>query len=93
MQLTEDQANDLLSRTAIAAIYYDPDEAVLVPSYSIHADLDFVLEALDGVTLTDDERDQLRVMCGRVITDPTQHRRDLLNLVLSATAQDPAASE
>lgn len=84
MKLTEAQADDVLARAGIAAIHYDEDLAIVDPEYSIHRDIDYVLEPLSDVVLDDDERAKLRVLCGRAIADPTGHRAELLHTILTA---------
>ena len=84
MQITEEQAAALISNVAVASIHHDEDLALLDEGQSAYAALDWALEPLQGAGLTDDERDELRVRCGRAIVDPTTFRGQFLEYVLSA---------
>jgi len=46
------------------------------------------LEPVDGIA--DEDAEQLRVAVGRVITNPTAHRSELLALVIELAPQPPA---
>lgn len=85
MELSAEQADDLIFSVALAAMFYDVDAAALDKDSNLHDTITEALSAIDGVILTDDERDTLRIACARVITDPTTWRHELLELVISAT--------
>lgn len=84
MKLTQEQAAELITSVANAAIYHNEDHALLDEGQTAFAALAWALSAVDDVDLTDEERDQLRVLAGRAITDPTTYRSDFVDHVLSA---------
>lgn len=86
MRLSEANADDLLSRVIIAALYYDGTD--IDPDDGVRDDLEFVMGSVTMVDMAEGERDQLRMLCGRSITDPTSHRRPLLDLVLGAVVDE-----
>ncbi len=85
MELTAEQADDLIFSVALAAMFYDVDAAALDENTSLHTTITEAMTPIDAVVLTDDERDTLRIACGRAITDPTAWRHELLELVIGAT--------
>lgn len=87
MNLTNEQAVALLSNVAIASLNYDDDLALVDEARTAHADVSWALEALDGIELTPDEMEALRVMCGRVIVDPTTYRADFLDFVFGSASE------
>ena len=91
MKLTEEQAAELITAVANAAIYHNEDHALLDEGRTAFATLAWALSAVDGVDLTGEERDQLRVLAGRAITDPTAYRGDFVDHVLAATIEEAAA--
>jgi hypothetical protein len=87
MTIPQDQFDDLLSRTALAALFYYPEIAVEDDDYSIQNDIAYCLEPVAGIDIEDAER--LRIAVGRVITNPTAHRSELLTLVIELAPQPP----
>lgn len=80
MTIPQEQFDDLLSRTALAALFYYPEIAVDDASPNLQNDIAYCLEPVAGIATEDAER--LRVVVGRVITNPTAHRLELLALVI-----------
>jgi hypothetical protein len=80
MTITQEQFDDLLSRTALAALFYYPEIAVDDPDYNLQNDIEYCMEPVSAIA--DDEVKRLRVAVGRVITNPTAHRSELLALVI-----------
>ncbi|TFD46898.1 hypothetical protein E3T55_16110 [Cryobacterium frigoriphilum] len=80
MTIPQEQFDDLLSRTALAALFYYPEIAVDDNNYNLQNDITYCLEPVAGIAAADAER--LRSAVGRVITNPTAHRSDLLALVI-----------
>ncbi|TGY39636.1 hypothetical protein E5344_03305 [Microbacterium laevaniformans] len=92
MHLTGTQADEILMRAGIAAIYYDPLEGAASAEYSIEKDIDFVLEDLEPAQLQAEDLDELRRLCRHAISDPTTARRQLRDHVLSAVVSDEPAA-
>ncbi len=88
MTIPQEQFDDLLSRTALAALFYYPEVAVDDDGHNLQNDIAYCLEPVAGIAYEDAER--LRVVVGRVITNPTAHRSELLALVIEL-APPPAA--
>ncbi|TDW28912.1 hypothetical protein [Cryobacterium psychrophilum] len=86
MTIPQEQFDDLLSRAALAALFYYPEIAVDNDEYSIQNDIAYCLEPVAGIGDADAVR--LRAVVGRVITNPTAHRSELLALVIEL-AQPP----
>ena len=80
MTVPQEQFDDLLSRTALAALFYYPEIAIDDIEYDLQKDIAYCLEPVDG--LSDDEAERLRTVIGRVITNPSAHRSELLALVI-----------
>lgn len=80
MTIPQEQFDDLLSRTALGALFYYPEIAVDDDDCSIRNDIAYCLEPVSEIAAEDAER--LRVAVGRVITNPTAHRSELLALVI-----------
>jgi len=80
MTIPPEQFDDLLSRTALAALFYYPEIAVDDAEYSIQDDISYCLEPVAGIL--DEDAERLRVAVGHVITNPTGHRSELLALVI-----------
>ena len=80
MTVPQEQFDDLLSRTALAALFYYPEIAVDDVEYDLQRDIAYCLEPIDGLAVEDVER--LRTVIGRVITNPSAHRSELLGLVI-----------
>ena len=80
MTIPQEQLDDLLSRAALAALFYYPEMAVDDDDYSIQNDIAYCMEPVAGIG--DEDAERLRVAVGRVITNPTAHRSELLALVI-----------
>ncbi|MCU1442343.1 MAG: hypothetical protein JWQ59_493 [Cryobacterium sp.] len=87
MTIPQEQFDDLLSRTALAALFYYPEIAVDDADYNVQNDVAYCMEPVSAIANEDAER--LRVAVGRVITNPTAHRSELLALVIEL-APSPA---
>lgn len=80
MTVPQEQFDDLLSRTALAALFYYPEIAVDDDEYDLQRDIAYCLEPIDG--LPTEELERLRAVVGRVIANPSAHRSELLALVI-----------
>ena len=80
MTIPQEQFDDLLSRTALAALFYYPEVAFDDDGHNLQNDIAYCLEPVAG--MGDEEAERLRVVVGRVITNPTAHRSELLALVI-----------
>ena len=80
MTIPQEQFDDLLSRTALAALLYYPEIAIDDDDYSIQKDIAYCLVPVAGIP--DEDAERLRIAVGRVITNPTAHRSELLALVI-----------
>ena len=80
MTIPQEQFDDLLSRTALASLFYYPEVAVDDDEYNLQNDIAYCLEPVAGIV--DEDAERLRVAVGRVITNPTAHRSELLALVI-----------
>ena len=80
MTIQQEQFDDLLSRTALAALFYYPEIAVDDEDYRIQNDVDYCMEPIFGLDLEADAL--LRLTVGRTIADPTAHRAELIALVI-----------
>ena len=88
MTIPQEQFDDLLSRAALAALFYYPEIVVDDEDYRIQNDVAYCMEPVDGI---DDEVDeQLRDAVGRMIANPTAHRAELVALVIELA---PSPSE
>jgi len=85
MILTTEQADALIFTTALAALYYDEDQAIIDEGATAYADVGRAMQEIADVSMTDEERETLRVLCGRAIVDPTAYRSDFTDYVLAAT--------
>lgn len=92
MHLTGPQADEILMRAGIAAIYYDAIEDAASSDYSIDKDIDFVLEDLHLEPPQPEDLAELRRLCRDAITDPTTSRRHLRDRVLAAVVSDEPAA-
>ncbi|TFB71503.1 hypothetical protein [Cryobacterium sp. Hz9] len=72
--------DDLLSRTALAALYNYPKVAIEDDDHNLQNDIACCLEPVAAIANADAVR--LRVAVERVITNPTAHRSELLALVI-----------
>ncbi|ANJ27343.1 hypothetical protein [Agromyces aureus] len=80
MTRSQEQFDDLLGRTALAALFYLPEVTVTDGVYRIQDDVEYCLHAVDG--LEEDETDRLREAITQTIADPTGYRSVLLALVI-----------
>jgi hypothetical protein len=87
MSVPQEQFDDLLQRTALASLFYYPEVAVDDTDYSLEKDVDYCLEPMSG--LDADDLSELRTIVGRVITNPSAHRAELIELVIEL-APEPA---
>ncbi|WP_022890252.1 hypothetical protein [Agromyces italicus] len=79
MTISQEQFDDVLGRTALAALFYLPEVTVEDGHYRIHED---VAHCLEPVAELDSHAIQhLREVIARTIADPTAHRSELLALV------------
>ena len=88
MTIPQDQLDDLLSRTALAALFYYPEIAVDDDDYNLQTDIDYCLEPVAAISIGIEDAERLRIAVGHVITNPTAHRSELLALVIDL-AQPP----
>lgn len=56
MELTAEQADDLIFSVALAAMFYDVDAAALDKDSNLHDTITEALSAIDGVLLTEDRK-------------------------------------
>ncbi|UOE44956.1 hypothetical protein [Agromyces larvae] len=80
MSVPHEQFDDLLSRVGLAALFYYPEIAVDDDEYDLQKDIAFCMEPVEGIDAEDFDR--LRALVGRVITNPSAHRSELLELVM-----------
>jgi hypothetical protein len=80
MTISHEQFDELLSRTALAALFYYPKIVVDNDDYRIQNDVDYCMEPIFGLALDADAR--LRLTVGRTIADPTANRAELIALVI-----------
>jgi len=80
MTIPQEQFDDLLSRAALAALFYFPEIAVDGDGHNLQTDIAYCLEPVAGIA--DDDAERLRVAIGRVITNPMAHRSKLIALVI-----------
>lgn len=81
--------DDALQRVSMLAFLYYPQIHVDEPDYQLSDDIDFCLEPLDG--LADDQRDELRLLIGRAIIDPSEYREDVFAALTELV--DPESAE
>ncbi|MRG58780.1 hypothetical protein GE115_02665 [Agromyces sp. CFH 90414] len=80
MTNAQPQFDDLLGRTALAALFYLPEVGVDGGDYRIEDDVEYCLEPVTGVP--DGDKLRLRDAIRQAIADPTGYRGDLLALVI-----------
>jgi len=80
MTISQEQFDDLLSRAALAALFYYPEIVVDDDNYRIENDVDYCMEPVVGIS--DEAAERLRAAIGRLIANPTGHRADLVALVI-----------
>jgi len=88
MTIPQEQFDDLLSRAALAALFYYPEIVVDDEDYRIQNDVAYCMEPVDGIA--DEVAEQLRDAVGRMIANPTAHRAELVALVIELA---PSPSE
>lgn len=88
MSLPQEQFDELLQRTGLASLFYYPEIAVDDRDYSLENDLTYCLEPV--MALDAEDLEELRLVVGRVITNPSAHRAELLELIIEL-APDPTA--
>jgi hypothetical protein len=71
--MTDSEATDaVLQHVAVLAFLYYPGIEVDDPTYSLSDDIEWCLARLGDVA--DGEREDVRALIGRAITDPTENR-------------------
>lgn len=80
MTIPQEQFDDLLNRTALAALFYYPEIVLEDGDYNLQKDVSYCMEPVDG--LPDEAADRLRDAVGRVIVNPSAHRSELLDIVI-----------
>lgn len=80
MTLPQEQFDELLQRTALASLFYYPEIAVDDDDYNLQNDIEYCLEPVTA--LDSEDLDELRAAVGRVITNPSAHRTELIELVI-----------
>ncbi|WP_157009129.1 hypothetical protein [Agromyces laixinhei] len=80
MTISQEQFDDLLGRTALAALFYFPEVTVENGEYRIQDDVEYCLQPVVALPEADVER--LGQAVARAIADPTAHRSELLALVV-----------
>jgi hypothetical protein len=80
MTLSQDQFDDLVQRTALASLFYYPEIAVDDSEYNLQKDIDYCIEPV--AALSEEDLKRLRVVVGRLITNPSGHRAELIELVI-----------
>ncbi|WP_243073680.1 hypothetical protein [Microbacterium sp. SS28] len=80
MALPQEQFDELLQRTALAALFYYPEIAVDDGDYNLQNDIEYCLAPVTA--LHSEDLDELRAAVGRVITNPSAHRAELIELVI-----------
>ena len=80
MTLPQERFDELLHRAALASLFYYPEIAADDSDYNLQNDVEYCIEpvmALDAGDLA-----ELRTVVGRVITNPSAHRVELIELVI-----------
>ena len=80
MTLPQGNFDELLQRTALASLFYYPEMAVDDGDYNLQKDVEYCLEPVMALGTVDLE--ELRTVVGRVITNPSAHRSELIELVI-----------
>ncbi|GAA3207032.1 hypothetical protein [Microbacterium terregens] len=75
-----ERADAVLEHVAVLAFLYYPGIEVDDPSYSLADDIDWCLARLGDVT--DVERERMRALFERAITDPTAAREELFTALV-----------
>ena len=79
MTISQEQFDDVLGRTALAALFYLPEVTVEDGHYRIHDDVAHCLEPV--AELEPSAIEKLRDVIARTVADPSAHRSELLALV------------
>jgi len=87
MSLPQEPFDELLHRTALASLFYYPEIAVDDSEYNLQNDVDYCLEPV--ATLDADDLAELRTAVGHVITNPSAHRAELIELVIELAPEAP----
>lgn len=80
MTIPQDHFDELLQRTALAALFYYPEIVLEDGDFDLQKDIAYCMESVEG--LPDDDADRVRDAVGRVIVNPTTHRSQLLEIVI-----------
>ena len=80
MTIPQEQYDDLLSRAALAALFYYPEIVADDEDYRVQNDVAYCMEPVVGIS--DDAAKRLRDAIGRMIANPTAHRSELVALVI-----------
>ena len=80
MSLPQEYFDELLERTGLASLFYYPELAVEDSDYSLEKDLAYCLEPVSTLDAADLEK--LRLVIGCVITNPSAHRAELIELII-----------
>jgi hypothetical protein len=75
-----ERADAVLEHVAVLAFLYYPGIEVDDPSYSLSDDIDWCLARLGDVS--DSERERMRALFARAITDPTATREKLFTALV-----------
>lgn len=78
--VTQESADLSLQRIALTALLYYPDITVDDPTYQLEAEVEWCLQELEPA-----DRDLLRELVERTITDPTGHRAELFTRLMDLT--------
>lgn len=87
MSPPQERFDELLHRTALASLFYYQEIALDDSDYNLQNDVDYCLEpvaALDADALA-----ALRTAVGQVITNPSAHRAELIELVIELAPESP----
>ncbi|GAA1996360.1 hypothetical protein [Microbacterium pumilum] len=87
MALPQDQFDELLHRTALASLFYYPEIGVDDSDYNLQNDVTYCIEPVIALDVTDLEN--VRAAVGRVITNPSAHRAELIELIVQLAPEPP----
>ena len=87
MSLPQERFDELLQRAALASLFYYPEIAVDDGDYNLHTDVDYCLEPVAELDAGD--LAELRTVVGHVITNPSAHRAELIELVIELAPEPP----
>ena len=80
MTLPQERFDELLQRTALAALFYFPEIAVDDIEYNLEKDIEYCLQPV--MDLHAGDLAKLRTVVGHVISNPSAHRAELIELVI-----------